>query len=84
MDIITTIGFMAALLTTVAFLPQAIRSWKTRDLEGVSLAMYSLFVLGVACWLAYGILLGSLPVILANAVTLVLAGSILILKLMHK
>jgi MtN3 and saliva related transmembrane protein len=75
---------MAGILTTISFLPQVMRSWKTRDLAGVSLTMYSLFVLGVALWLAYGILLGSIPIILANAVTLVLAGIVLILKLNHK
>jgi MtN3 and saliva related transmembrane protein len=75
---------MAGILTTISFLPQVMRSWKTRDLAGVSLTMYSLFVLGVALWLTYGILLGSIPIILANAVTLVLAGIVLILKFNHK
>jgi MtN3 and saliva related transmembrane protein len=84
MEITNIIGVMAGILTTISFLPQVVRSWRTRDLSGVSLTMYSLFVLGVALWLAYGILLGSIPIILANAVTLVLAGFVLILKLNHK
>ena len=78
------VGFAAAGLTTVAFLPQAVKSWMTRDLSGVSLPMYSLFTAGVACWLAYGLLLGAWPIIVANVITLVLAGSVLVLKLMHR
>lgn len=78
------IGFAAAVLTTLAFVPQAVKSWSTRDLSGISLSMYSLFTLGLALWLLYGVLLGSWPIILANAITLALAGVVLILKLIHK
>lgn len=78
------VGFAAAGLTTVAFLPQAAKSWMTRDLSGVSLPMYSLFTAGVVLWLTYGVLLGAWPIIIANAVTLVLAGSVLVLKLLHR
>lgn len=78
------IGYGAALMTTLAFIPQARKSWVTRDLSGVSLGMYSLFTVGVALWLLYGILLGSWPIILANTVTLALAGMVLVLKLRHK
>jgi MtN3 and saliva related transmembrane protein len=74
-------GYPAAFLTTVAFLPQAIQSWRTRDLAGISLPMYSLFTSGVALWLVYGIAIGSLPIILANSVTLVLASMVLWLKI---
>ncbi|OHC69211.1 MAG: hypothetical protein A2045_08400 [Rhodocyclales bacterium GWA2_65_20] len=77
-------GYAAAILTTVAFVPQTLKSWRTRDLSGVSLPMYSLFTAGVACWLAYGILLGSWPIIAANTITLALAGIVLVLKLLHK
>lgn len=77
------IGYFAALLTTAAFVPQAVKSWTSRDLSGISLSMYSLFTLGVALWLVYGIFIGSWPVILANAVTLALAGVVLTLKLRH-
>lgn len=75
------VGYAAAILTTVSFIPQALKSWQTRDLSGVSLAMYSLFTLGVALWLVYGVMLGSWPIIAANAITLALAGVVLTLKL---
>ena len=78
------IGFIAAILTTVAFVPQVIKSWRTRDLSGVSLTMYSLFTVGVALWLAYGVMLGNWPIIIANAITLLLAGFVLVIKVMHK
>ena len=75
------IGYSAAALTTLAFVPQAWKSWKTRDLSGISLPMYALFTLGVALWLAYGIEIASLPVIAANGVTLLLASIVLGLKI---
>jgi MtN3 and saliva related transmembrane protein len=75
------VGYAAAILTTLSFVPQALKSWQTRDLSGVSLAMYSLFTLGVALWLVYGVMLGSWPIIAANAITLALAGVVLTLKL---
>lgn len=77
------IGYVAAFMTTAAFVPQALKSWRTRDLSGVSLSMYSLFTLGVALWLLYGIALQSWPIILANAITLSLAGLVLSLKISH-
>jgi MtN3 and saliva related transmembrane protein len=78
------IGFIAGALTTAAFVPQVAKSWRTRDLSGVSLRMYSLFTLGVALWLAYGIAVSSWPVIVCNAITLLLAGLVLALKLRHR
>ena len=78
------IGYFAAFLTTVAFVPQAYHSYKTRDLSGVSLPMYSLFTAGVLGWLIYGLKIGSWPVILANIVTLILACVVLALKLKHR
>ena len=83
MGLVEVVGFGAAALTTVAFVPQAILTWKQRRAEGVSLGMYVVFVLGVACWLAYGILIGSAPIIVANVITLVLSGFILAMKLRH-
>ena len=77
------IGYCAAVLTTAAFVPQALHSWRTRDLSGVSLGMYSLFTFGLVLWLVYGVVLGSWPIILANIVTLALAAVVLVLKLMH-
>lgn len=75
------LGYPAAFLTTIAFVPQAWQSWRTRDLSGISLPMYTLFTLGVAFWLGYGIVIGSLPVIAANTVTLLLASVVLWLKI---
>jgi MtN3 and saliva related transmembrane protein len=78
------IGYVSAFLTTIAFVPQAYQSWKTRDLSGVSLPMYSLFTAGVLGWIIYGLKIASLPVILANIVTLLLACVVLVLKLKHR
>lgn len=78
------VGFAAAGLTTVAFIPQAAKSWTTRDLSGVSLPMYSLFTAGVALWLVYGLILGAWPIIIANVITLMLSGSVLLLKLRER
>jgi MtN3 and saliva related transmembrane protein len=77
------IGYSAAALTTAAFVPQAVKSWSTRDLSGISLGMYSLFTVGVGLWLIYGVFIGSWPMILANSVTLGLAGVVLGLKMRH-
>nr|ART39686.1 J383 [uncultured bacterium] len=79
----TAIGLLAALLTTAAFLPQVLHTLATRDTRGISLRMYVIFVAGVLLWLIYGLLTGDLPLILANAITLLLAGAILYLKLRH-
>jgi MtN3 and saliva related transmembrane protein len=78
------VGYAAALLTTASFVPQAVKSWSSRDLSGISLTMYALFTLGVGLWMLYGLAIGSWPVILANAVTLALAGTVLVLKLKHR
>ncbi|MGH1421974.1 MAG: SemiSWEET transporter [Hyphomonas sp.] len=71
------IGLIAACLTTISFLPQAVLVLRTGQTEGISLAMYSLFTIGVAAWLIYGIMIASLPIIVANIVTLALASLIL-------
>ena len=75
------LGYVAATLTTASFVPQAWLTFRTRDVSGISLGMYSAFTLGVAFWLAYGIALGAWPVVIANAITLCLALSILVMKL---
>jgi len=77
------IGSVAAFLTTASFLPQAWLSFRTRDVSGVSLGMYSVFTAGVALWLAYGWLLRSWPMVIANTVTLALALMILVMKLVY-
>lgn len=78
------IGYCAAVLTTLSFLPQAWLTFRTRDVRGISLGMYSVFTLGVALWLLYGLLVGAWPVIAANAVTLGLATVILCMKLRYR
>ena len=77
----TWIGIAAAVLTTSAFAPQAFKVWQTRSTRDVSLAMFLMMVTGNALWLLYGILIKDLPLIVANAVTLALAASILVAKI---
>jgi len=74
------IGVFAAIMTTSSFLPQAIKIFRTGETEGISLVMYILFVFGVSGWLTYGVLIGSLPIICSNSITLVSASTILFLK----
>ena len=78
---IDLIGSVAAVLTTASFIPQAWHSFKTRDVSGISLGMYSVFTVGVALWLLYGVLLQSWPLMIANTITLLLASAILGMKL---
>lgn len=77
------IGSVAATLTTVAFLPQAIQVIKTKSTRDISLVMYLVFTAGVGFWLTYGILLGAVPIIIGNVITLFLALIVLIMKLKH-
>lgn len=81
--LVDMVGTAAACLTTASFLPQAWLSFKTRDVSGVSLSMYSVFTLGVALWLVYGALMGAWPIVVANAITLLLALAILGMKLVY-
>jgi MtN3 and saliva related transmembrane protein len=81
--LIDTIGLFAGALTTVAFVPQFWKTWRSRSARDISLGMFVLFTLGVALWLVYGLLAGALPVIAANTVTLVLALAILVMKLRY-
>jgi MtN3 and saliva related transmembrane protein len=78
---INLLGFIAAFLTTIAFIPQTVQSWKTKDLSGISLSMYSLFTAGVVLWVIYAAYTKSWPVLFANVITLGTSGSILYLKL---
>lgn len=75
------LGYLAAILTTCSFVPQAWQTFRTRDVSGISLGMYCVFSMGVALWLLYGVVLGAWPIVLANAVTLALALGILAMKL---
>ena len=81
MTVVTAIGMLAAILTTVAFVPQVIKTWRTRSTADISLGMFAILVAGVATWLIYGLLIGDAPLVLANGVTLMLAGTILFFKL---
>ena len=84
MTLIDWVGSLAAFLTTASFVPQAWQTFRTRDVSGISLSMYSLFTLGVALWLVYGILLTAWPIIIANAITTSLALMILVMKLLYR
>ena len=77
------IGYLAAALTTCSFLPQALHTFRTRDVSGISLGMYSVFTVGIALWLLYGLALSAWPIVVANAITLLLAGTILGMKLVY-
>lgn len=84
MNLIDWIGSIAATLTTASFVPQAWHTFRTRDVRGISLGMYSFFTVGVALWLVYGILLMAWPIIIANAITTSLALAILVMKLRYR
>ncbi|MEP6874939.1 MAG: SemiSWEET transporter [Burkholderiales bacterium] len=81
MTFIDSLGYGAAVLTTASFIPQAWLTFRSRDVSGISLGMYSVFTLGVALWLSYGVMLRAWPIVIANAITLMLAASILTMKL---
>lgn len=83
-DVTDAVGSIAAVLTTLAFVPQVVKTLKTRQTRDISLVMWLLFCAGVALWLVYGLLLGALPVILANAGTLALAGTVLAIKVSNR
>ncbi|WP_149193888.1 SemiSWEET transporter [Luteimonas suaedae] len=76
-------GYVAAALTTLAFVPQALKTIRSRDTRSISLGMYVVFTVGVGFWFAYGVLLGSWPMIAANLLTFGLAATILVLKLRY-
>ena len=84
MAVAASIGVLAALLTTAAFVPQVLHILRTRDTHAISLLMYLLFATGVALWCVYGLLLQLWPVVLANAITLALALAVIVLKLRQR
>ena len=84
MNLIDWVGSVAAILTTASFVPQAWHTFRTRDVSGISLSMYSLFTAGVALWLVYGILIEAWPIIFANIITTSLALMILLMKLRYR
>lgn len=81
MQTIDIIGFLAAFCTTIAYLPQAIKAFKTRKTEDISSLMYVIMLTGLTLWLIYGVLLNNYPIIIANIATILLASSVLILKI---
>lgn len=81
MYIIDWMGSIAAALTTTSFIPRVWQVWRTRHTKDISLGMYATFTSGIAMWLVYGILLNSWPIIIANSITVCLAGAVLVMKL---
>jgi MtN3 and saliva related transmembrane protein len=79
----TAIGLLAAILTTVSFLPQVIQTMRTRDTRAISTSMYAIFVTGVGLWLVYGLITKDVPLIAANAVTFIFSAAVLVLKLRY-
>ncbi|MGM3305340.1 SemiSWEET transporter [Anabaena sp. WFMT] len=84
MDFITLLGFAAGLLTTIAFLPQMFQTWKTKSAKDVSFVMLITFMTGLFLWLIYGIILGAVPIIMANGITLFFNFIILWLKIKYR
>ena len=84
MNSVEILGLAAAFLTTASFIPQAMKVIKTKHTEDLSLSMYSMFFTGVLLWLVYGIIINSVPIILANLITLIFSGIILIMKIKYK
>ena len=84
MDYITIIGFIAAALTTIAFMPQVMKTWKMRSARDLSLPTFVIFSTGIFLWLVYGILIGNWPIIMANSITFLLGMILLIFKLKFK
>ena len=81
---VTILGLVAGTLTTLSFLPQLLKAWKSRSTHDISVGMFSLLAAGILLWLVYGIVTADVPVIVANAVTLVFVGLILALKLRYR
>ena len=83
-DYIEGIGLLAAFLTTYSFLPQVYKTWKTKDVSAFSLTTFSLFFIGITCWLIYGVCIGSLSMILANTITVITAFIILVFIIKYR
>ncbi|MBI5810125.1 MAG: SemiSWEET transporter [Deltaproteobacteria bacterium] len=84
MDFITILGLTGGALTTASFLPQVVKTWKTRSAKDVSLGMFLILSLGILIWIAYGFMINSLPVIIANIISFFLTAVIVVLKLSYK
>lgn len=84
MDLVNLLGTVAGTLTTIAFVPQVLKTWRTRSGDDISTGMFLLFATGVLLWLLYGIALSATPIIIANSITLVLALTIILLKMRYQ
>ncbi|MDJ0554167.1 MAG: SemiSWEET transporter [Microcoleaceae cyanobacterium MO_207.B10] len=84
MNLVTVLGLLAGSLTTISFLPQVIKTWRTRSTKDISLEMFAIFCSGVLIWIIYGILVKDIPVIFTNVATLTLASPILFFKIKYK
>ncbi|PQJ79500.1 SemiSWEET family sugar transporter [Polaribacter porphyrae] len=84
MNIFEVLGYLAAILTTISFLPQVFKIYKTKETKSISLSMYIVLTIGILLWLIYGIHLKSLPMILANSITLISLIYILLMKVKYK
>lgn len=84
MQLENILGFAAGALTTTAFVPQVVKTWRTRSTEDISLGMFAIFAMGVLLWLGYGLYLRAWPIVIANSITLVLAGAMVVFKLRFK
>jgi MtN3 and saliva related transmembrane protein len=84
MNTVEVVGYIAAVLTTASFVPQAWKTFRTKDVSGISLGMYSMFTVGISLWLVYGLMLGAWPIVVANAVTISLACTILAMKIRYR
>ena len=82
-DFIEIIGFIAAILTTSAFVPQVYKTWKTKDVEGISLTMFLVMFTGVLLWLVYGILINSLSMVIANVITSILILTLIVFRIKY-
>lgn len=81
MDVVEIFGSIGAACTTLSFVPQVLQIWKTKSAKDVSLPMYLMFIVGIICWLVYGLMLNAWPIIIANAVTIMLALAVVMMKL---
>jgi MtN3 and saliva related transmembrane protein len=83
MDSLDVLGLVATCFTTSSFVPQVWRTWRTRDVSGISLISYAIITVGLALWLVYGLLRGDLPLVVANAVMVVLTATIVVMKIAY-
>lgn len=81
MELVTAVGLLAGTLTTIAYVPQVVKSWRTGSTADISLTMFAIMVWGVMLWLIYGAFVRDIPIVIANGATLLLAGTVLVLKI---